>query len=170
LETVERILEDALSAWQEGTQLLDSLPSLSPDHETARLAVASLRSVYEETIARRHHGASMLASSREHITAAQKALDSVRERAVKESGTGAAAGTTIDRVERTIAQAEALLKQMPEYSAEHNRIESAIVELRQLEAMAGAEPGMGPSDAMVRRKIVETQLTIARAVESSPER
>ena len=159
-----------MSAWQEGSQLLESLPSLSPDHETARLAVASLRSVYEDTVARRHHAASTLASSREQITAAQATLDSVRERTVKDSGNGGGAGTTIDQVERTIAQAEALLEQMPPYSAERDRIQSAIVELRQLEAMAGAEPGMGPSDAMVKRKVVETQLTIARAVESSPER
>jgi exonuclease VII small subunit len=170
LETVEGILEDALSAWQEGSQLLDSLPSLSPDHETARLAVASLRSVYEDTIARRHHGASMLTSSREQIAAAQQTLDSVRGRSGKDTGNGVGSGTTIEQIERTIAQAEALLEQMPPYSAERDRIQSAIIELRQLETMADAGPGLGPSDALVRRKIVETQLTIARAVESSPDR
>lgn len=165
METVDTIVEDALSAWQEGTQLLDTLSSLSPDHEVARRAVASLRSVYEDTTARRHRGPSALAASRSEIETAQETLDAVRARNETVSGDGVRSGTTIEQIERTIAQAEALLEQMAAYSAEADRIKSAIVELRQIEAMAGAGPGLGPSDAIVRRKIVETQATIARAVE-----
>lgn len=167
---VETILEDALRAWQDGSQLLDSLPSLSPDHEIARRAVGSLRSVYEDTTARRHRGPSSLSAARTAITTAQETLESVRARNETLTGDSARTGTTIEQIERTLEQAEALLEHMTPYSAEYDRIQSAIVELRQLEAMADAGPGLGPSDAVVRRAIVETQVTIARAVDASSER
>ena len=40
------IVADTLRAWREAERLLDALPPGSPDHETARLLIAELRSVY----------------------------------------------------------------------------------------------------------------------------
>src|SRR3954470_8220320 len=43
VNVLENRVADALDALDEGEQLLEVLPPLSPDHETLRLAVASLR-------------------------------------------------------------------------------------------------------------------------------
>jgi len=167
MDSAEDVVKEALSAWQDGAELLDSLPSLSPDHETVRIAVANLRAVYEQTVARRPHGASALAKSREHMASAVATLDAVRVRQAPTVGPAGLSGSLIDQVERTLAQAEELLTQMPPYSAEYERISNSIVELRQIEAMAGAGPGLGPKDAVIRRSIIETQRSIAQAADGN---
>src|SRR3954453_23613337 len=100
MDSAEDVVKDALSAWQDGAELLESLPSLSPDHETVRLAVANLRAVYEQTVARRPHGASALAKSREQMATAIATLDAVRTRQAPTPGSAGLSGSLIDQVER----------------------------------------------------------------------
>jgi hypothetical protein len=161
VDTVERVLEDSLIAWQDGSDLLETLPSLNPDHESVRLAVAKLRSVYEGAVARRQVGSVPLRSSRDAIESAARTLRAVRERH-KDEMTRGEAGSAARHIERTIAQAEDLLRAMPPYSAEYDRISAALVELRQIEAMIGTDSDRR-HEGMIRRATVQAQLAIAQA-------
>lgn len=41
-------VEEVLAAWRDAERLLDELPPVDPDHETVRLAVATLRLTYQQ--------------------------------------------------------------------------------------------------------------------------
>jgi hypothetical protein len=167
VDTTEQVLEDALDAWQQGSELLESLPALSPDHETVRLTVMRLRGVYEEIVARRHQGTAVISSSRKTIAAANDTLRTVRMRHNGDDGAvddGAPGASPIEsNIRKTIIQAEQLLALMDPYSAEHGRIAGAIRELEQIEAMLGDGSDGAATQSDVRRAIVDAQLAIAEA-------
>jgi hypothetical protein len=74
-------IEDALGALRDAEQLLDALPPVSPDHETVRLLVVTLRSTYEAIAARRSESDAALVSARETIANARQTLEEIRGRA-----------------------------------------------------------------------------------------
>lgn len=75
------VVAEVLQTWREAERLLDELPPISPDHETVRLAVHSLRATYRSVSA----GDAMLtptlvAESHERMAEARALLTLVRKK------------------------------------------------------------------------------------------
>jgi hypothetical protein len=68
-------MEETLRAWREGERLLETLPPLTPDHETVRLAIIQLRSTYQRVATLKAATHDVLASNRALM---EEALDVIR--------------------------------------------------------------------------------------------
>jgi hypothetical protein len=76
----DAVLDELLEAWKQGEQLLPSLPPLSSDHETVRLAVAELRAAYVTLVDREHLATALVETSEPTIQRATHAIREVSDR------------------------------------------------------------------------------------------
>jgi hypothetical protein len=76
-------MEDALRAWREGERVLDTLPPLSPDHESVRLAIVDLRMTYQRVASLKVATRDVLTVNREAIEEARKVIQDVATRAMR---------------------------------------------------------------------------------------
>ena len=72
------LIEQALEAWRDGERLLDELPPLTPDHETVRLQLISLRQAYREMTGRSAASKETLEACRDTVERAQDSIHKVR--------------------------------------------------------------------------------------------
>jgi hypothetical protein len=72
-----RLMADALRAWREGERTLNSIPPLTPDHETVRLAIVELRATYQRVSALNIVSEDVLAANRAAIDEAMRAIREV---------------------------------------------------------------------------------------------
>lgn len=84
-------LAAVLSEWRRAEQLTDALPAAAPDHETAMLLVAQLRSLYGElTSEAKPRTAEAIASSQRTIRRARRVLDAITVKAAQRRATDGA--------------------------------------------------------------------------------
>jgi hypothetical protein len=76
-------MEDALRAWREGERVLDTLPPLSPDHESVRLAIVDLRTTYQRVASLKVATRDVLTANREAIEEARQVIQDVAARAMR---------------------------------------------------------------------------------------
>jgi hypothetical protein len=77
---VDRLLTEVLEAWRSAERTLDEMPASSPDHETIVIAIARLRSLYQELAAARHSSRMMNVRATETITSTRHLIALARER------------------------------------------------------------------------------------------
>lgn len=66
---VAKAVEDILAAWREAERVLDTLPPLSPDHESVRRVVVDLRLTYQVVTSSAAHTSGVI--ERTHQTLAE---------------------------------------------------------------------------------------------------
>lgn len=74
------LVEEVLSAWREGERLLETLPSLDPDHETVARSVAELRELYAVMTDRSDVSRAKLEVSRLALERSRATIEKVRTR------------------------------------------------------------------------------------------
>jgi hypothetical protein len=74
------LIDQALEAWRDGERLLEELPPLTPDHETVRLELISLREAYRQMTGRSVASNETLASCADTVTSARETIRKVREK------------------------------------------------------------------------------------------
>jgi hypothetical protein len=72
------LIDQALETWREGERLLDELPPLTPDHETVRLELISLREAYRQLTGRSTASTETLASCADTVATAKATIRIVR--------------------------------------------------------------------------------------------
>jgi hypothetical protein len=76
-EAVAKAVEEVLAAWREAERVLDTLPPLSPDHETVRRTVVSLRRTYQTITSDAEQTAETIDRTHQTIGAAREVLTRV---------------------------------------------------------------------------------------------
>lgn len=75
-----RLIDETLDAWREGERLLDDLPQVHADYDTARFAVATLKTVYQQLTDVDTPAEAEEATVRRTVAAMRRVLDQVRRR------------------------------------------------------------------------------------------
>jgi len=75
-----KTVQAALDAWRDGERLLDELPPLSPDHETLRLAIATLKASYADLASTSDATADALGRTQSVIESTRETIVAVRLR------------------------------------------------------------------------------------------
>lgn len=77
--TTRTVVGAALTTWRDAERLLEELPPLSPDHETAALARNAARDLYHSLVDAAAVTGDQLASARATIASARELLDAIRQ-------------------------------------------------------------------------------------------
>ncbi len=72
------LVEEVLQTWRDGERLLEELPALSNDHETVRLAVASMHATYSRLTSTSSVSHEVLVENRVAMRRAREIIDGVR--------------------------------------------------------------------------------------------
>lgn len=97
---MSRLVEDVLYAWRHAERLLVELPAVDPDHETVRLTIDRLRSIYQELTVLRGRSEESLISSSDTLARAQLLLERIEERAAEPRESRAMYGRALEVGER----------------------------------------------------------------------
>ena len=75
-----KAVEEVLAAWREAERVLDTLPPLSPDHESVRRAVVDLQQTYQAITGNAAASAEIIARTHQTLDDAHRVLARVNLR------------------------------------------------------------------------------------------